>query len=70
MIANSLTASRAKTLPCSGTPRKCEKPFYIGKIRDSYLPDFLLNIAALNEYFSRLQDVFSLLTGPAGKFSG
>lgn len=56
MISNPITTSRAKTLPCSGTLRKCEKPFYIGKIRDSKAPDLMLNMSFLNEHFSRLKD--------------
>lgn len=38
-------------------PQRGSKPFYIGKIPDSNTPNFMLNMAALNEHFARMSGV-------------
>lgn len=57
MITNELTAQKTCLKSPSSVLPKDSKPFYIGKIPDTNAPDFMLNMAALNEHFAQMSGV-------------
>lgn len=57
MNHSTLTTSTLPTSAVHHSSKIASKPFYIGKIPDSKAPDFMLNMAALNEHFARMKGV-------------
>lgn len=57
MNHSTLTASMGLPTPKAVSPQRASKPFNIGKIPDTDAPNFMLNMAALNEHFARMSGV-------------
>ncbi len=60
MIMNNLALDSLPQSSITGKRSGGSKPLNIGKIPDSNAPDFMLNMAALNDHFSRMKGVHYL----------